>query len=166
MPSFIDITGQRFGRLVAVKPVGRSDGKVVWMLTCDCGRSTQTKVNLLRRGSTTSCGCYWREQCAKACRRRTRHGESRHGGETTRTYRTWEAMRARCRNPNNPNYKHYGARGIAICARWDVYENFLADMGNRPPGRSLDRIDNNAGYAPENCRWATPKQQRANQRHR
>lgn len=79
-------------------------------------------------------------------------------------YRSWESARARCRNPNNPDYIHYGARGIAFSPLWDRFEDFLADMGPRPRGKTLDRIDTNAGYEPGNCRWATSSQQARNKR--
>jgi hypothetical protein len=95
-----------------------------------------------------------------------KHGEGSNGKETPE-YRTWSAMLSRCRNPNHAGYANYGGRGITVCARWDDYATFLADMGRRPsPQHSLDRIDNEQGYAPENCRWATWVEQNNNQRTR
>jgi hypothetical protein len=91
------------------------------------------------------------------------HGQAK---RRTRTYGTWVSMRVRCSNPNSRNYKWYGARGVTVCERWSSFENFLADMGERPEGRTLDRINNDLGYEPGNCRWATPKEQIANQRKR
>lgn len=98
--------------------------------------------------------------------------QTRRHGESTRTYRSpehtaWQAMRGRCNNPKHPRYADWGGRGITICARWDVYENFLADMGRRPSARhSLDRVDNDGNYEPGNCRWALPAEQVANRRRR
>lgn len=94
-----------------------------------------------------------------------RHGHTV-GRKRTPEHRAWCQMRGRCERTTSPDYKDYGARGIRVAERWKTFDNFLADMGLRPPGHSLDRIDNNRGYEPENCRWATPRQQRLNQRHR
>ena len=87
-----------------------------------------------------------------------------HGGWKTGAYKSWEGMRTRCNNPNAEKFHHYGGRGITVCERWNSYANFLADMGPRPEGRSLDRVNNDGNYEPENCRWATAQEQRANRR--
>lgn len=98
-------------------------------------------------------------------RKRRTHGHSRgHNGRPTRTYKTWQTMHQRCANPNKDGYENYGGRGIRVCARWSSFEAFVADMGERPPGKTLDRIHPNKHYTPANCRWATPKEQGRNRR--
>jgi hypothetical protein len=150
----IDLTGQRFGRLVALKEIGRANGFVLWLCRCDCGSKTKVLSGNLRSGHSRSCGCM---------KGHPTHGHARNYTHTP-TFKSWHSMLQRCDNPNRKGYKHWGGRGITVCERWRKFENFLADMGERPPGLSIDRIDNDRGYFPGNCRWATRSQQNSNQR--
>jgi len=159
----VDITGQHFGRLLVLGVAGRvKAGRVVWCCLCECGSKIVAYGYNLRTGNTNSCGCYHREVDRKF---HLQHGEAdRRNGKATSEYQIWGAMIQRCDNPNNPAYDHYGGRGIKICQRWRKYENFIADMGRHPIGLTLDRINNDDGYKPSNCRWATKKQQANNRR--
>lgn len=123
---------------------------------CKCGAVRVVIATLLTNGRTKSCGCI------KAVTSKLYHFRS-HGHSKSPTYISWRQMLARCLNPNSDSYPYYGGRGIEICDRWqESFENFLADMGERPPGMTLDRKNNNGDYEPGNCRWATPKQQNRN----
>jgi hypothetical protein len=126
---------------------------------CKCGEPFCCKLSAIKSGNTSSCGCYAREVVGKQA---ITHGYGT--GPKRSIYRTWASMKNRCGNPNDTRFSSYGGRGITVCKEWLKFENFLADMGERPLGRSLDRIDNNKGYFKENCRWATPKEQQRNTR--
>jgi hypothetical protein len=160
------ILGERFGRLVPfnryLAPHIRMD-YFYWHCQCDCGRMPLVAQEGLLRGDTTSCGCYQREVAKKA---NTTHGRAGcvDGKCVDRTYRVWVGMLGRCYTPSNNRYKWYGAKGVTVCDRWRYsFENFLADMGERPPGLTLDRWPDKSGpYSPGNCRWATRKQQNSN----
>lgn len=148
----LKLLGTRFGRLVVINRNGSKDGKSTWQCICDCGKQTIVKGVYLTRGATQSCGCFRGEN------HRT-HGKS-HSPE----YGSWSSMHTRCYNNKHQQWHNYGGRGIKVCSKWRKFENFLEDMGKRPPGHSLDRIDTNGGYNKLNCRWATPKEQMANSR--
>lgn len=165
----MNLSQTRFGRLVAQWPVGR-EGKsfrIVWLCVCDCGKISLVRTNHLRGGHIRSCGCLLSDLLVK--RNKTTPPSFRHGhaarDNPSREYSSWEGMIQRCTNPNHPKYKYWGGRGIKVCERWRIFDNFLADMGERPLGKSIDRFPNNDGnYEPGNCRWATQSEQNFNTR--
>lgn len=155
-------TGEKFGRLeVLARAPDRmtSRGKSAYRVRCrcECGNETVVDARRVRLGLTRSCGCLQVEAVKRASAVAATHGLSR-----SATYRVWSSMVSRCRSPTNPAFKRYGGTGIGVCDRWLSFENFFADMGERPSGRTIDRIDGTKGYAPDNCRWATPKEQSSN----
>jgi hypothetical protein len=154
----------RYGRWAVLSgPVTRSvNGALVafWRCVCDCGTSRDVRAHDIRSGKSRSCGCLNREASVAA---NSRHGSSPRAGSTPE-YRVWLSMIQRCTNPARRCYPSYGGRGIAVCERWRDFANFLADVGPRPAGKSLDRIDNDGHYEPGNVRWVTQREQCANKR--
>lgn len=156
---FIDMTGQKFGSLTVIEYAGR-DKKTkkcasLWECLCACGDVIITRRSSLVRGATTSCGC---EQ---------KIAVTIHGKLNTPTYHSWQSMKQRCLNPKAPNYSRYGGKGVKIHKPWvESFENFLADMGERPRGTTLDRYpDTRGNYEPKNCRWSSCVDQNNNKRN-
>lgn len=161
--SFIDRTGQRFGRLVFLRFAGRKSGNGYWWLRCDCGVEFIAYGGNVTRGLTRSCGCLHSETTSQAART---HGETVAFSKSPE-YACWVQIKTRCYNPNYIEFHLYGGRGIRMCDRWrESFEAFLADMGRKPsPAHSIDRYpDPDGHYEPSNCRWATATQQAQSRR--
>lgn len=156
-----DIKGIKYCRLLVVdlNKDKKNSRAARWNCVCDCGNMVVVYGYALRNGSIKSCGCLRKENHLAAI---TKHGGTSFSNGKKRTYSIWSNMRQRCLNPKNVNYHRYGGRGIKICDRWGQYINFISDMGEAPPCKTLDRIDNNGDYCKENCRWTSKKVQSNN----
>lgn len=168
----IDLTGQKFGRLTVIERAGKTNhGAAKWACRCDCGNETVVIGDELRKGNTASCGCYAKEKAIETAKRYIAGKNKSHGKAGTPIYKEWSEMKRRCLNPKDNSFKNYGDRGITVCERWrNSFEAFYEDVSKLPhfgeKGYSLDRINNNGNYEPNNVRWATAKQQANNRRKR
>lgn len=166
MAEFIDLTGKKFGRLTVLLSTGENRrGHAVWMCKCDCGKIIEVRSDYLRKGDTKSCGCLQREKASKRCK-----NQKTHGGTHERLYKVWKGMKQRCNDTNDPHYQRYGLRGIFVCQEWaDSYQAFKEWAyshgydDSAPKGVcTIDRINNDKGYSPDNCRFVSTAVQNKN----
>jgi hypothetical protein len=158
MTRIVDLTGQRFGRLVVLNLAADSSRNAKWVCLCDCGQQSVSYSPNLKNGKARSCGCLRRELPKLT---KTKHGHKPATGASTE-YEIWSGIIRRCLNPSSSSYPRYGGRGISVCERWRKFENFLEDMGPRPPGLTIDRLNNDGHYEPSNCAWRSYKDQARN----
>ena len=154
MPKLIDMVGKKFNKLLVLRDSGirGARNRIKYVCLCDCGNESIVFGEPLRRGHTKSCGC---DKSIKM---------TKHGMHGTPTYRSWDKMIQRCTNPNNEAYCYYGGRGIGVCDDWLDFSKFFMDMGVRPKGTTIERLDSNSWYCKENCKWATRLDQNNNTR--
>lgn len=158
MSAFVDLTGQKFCRLIVIQRMNINKwGNYCWLCECDCGQKKIISGGNLKSGAIKSCGCLQIEKVTKHS-----HYEN---NKQSKTYTAWASMLKRCTNPNHRFYHNYGGRGITVCKKWRKFENFLEDMGEVLEGYQIDRIDNNKGYCKSNCRWVTSKINNRNRRN-
>lgn len=153
----LELAGQCFGRLTVISET-RVGSRRGWQCACSCGSNVEVITASLMNGKTKSCGCLVRDNVAQSNKNRASELTN------TPTYISWKQMKQRCLNPNAPDYKNYGGRGVTICEKWIKFAGFYEDMGERPEGLTLDRIDNNGNYNKENCKWSTRAEQNRNKR--
>jgi len=147
---------EKYGRLTVLGFAFVKKRERCYLCVCDCGTLRIVSGRNLVAGRTRSCGCFQRDRASAA--------NLKHGYSETAVYEVWENMLQRCLNERHPNFRYYGGRGISVCYRWLTFENFLADMGDKPEGLEIDRIDNDGNYEPENCRWVDKPTQNRNRR--